>query len=513
MAENNYMDEFNTIYDESKSSGGGNYIEYEMKDHQGKHNIVRLIGAPRQIKRAWIECDSSGDKTKRIPFNYSKGSVIQAIVNKVLDYTWENTGTEQQPNWVRKYKYQEKYGDVFFTVKQNGGTENRDAGWEGSTLTPFNCIDRHDDWCKEKKHTKLFVKTTYDIGISPQAFKSLKTCVVEDYGPYEDYDVDIKKVEDDKGNIEYVAMKADKSLPEFGQMVVEGPLTEEEKTYEKYNLDEVIKDSSAKMILKFLRNHIARIDQVCKTNFIQKLEEQAQKEPAEVKTTYVDSGEKTPDGYSFKQLIDGGWNEKQILGHDTYKVVLRKVEPKKAETPPTPAPATPAPTPPTPAAPTPTPAPVVPPTPTPAPEAKVGGFTYEEWKKGGWSDAQLLADPEKSILVPKPATPEPVVPPTPTPEPAPPTPAPTPPTPAAPTPEPAPPTPAPTPTPTPPIPAPTPEPAPPTPAPAAPAAPTPPTPAPASGGTELPCTQCQKMYSIDLSKCPHCGYEDNVQVD
>ena len=483
----NYMDQFNKIAEESNSGGSGggglNIPQYVMKDHQKDHNICRLIGAPRLLRRAWILCDND----KKLPFQYTTNSIMQKIVNKVLAFEWVNDGTEKDPKWRKEYTHKAKYGSVFDIVKSNGTNDSMESGWEGSKQYPFNCIDREDTWCQDNKHTKLFVKSKYDIGISSQAFDSLNSNVVEDYGGYQGYDIDIKKVKNQKGQVSYIAMRADERIPEITHLVTIGDLTEEEKSYESYNLDEVARDSSAQYILKFLTDKITQIDSACGTDFLVQLKKQAEtEEPDPLFNTSQSSAQavkyepttaKSADGFSYDDMKKAGWSDEQLAGDANYNMLVKKVS--------TPPPKTPAPTP------SPTPSAQVPNKPTPpsatpsspaTPELqnetiKVDGFTYEDMKGAGWSDDQLKADPKYKVFFPEPV----VSAPTPS--------APTPSAPSAPS--------APTPS------APTPS----APTPSAPSAPASP-----SGDIQngLPCPECGTVYPLTEQKCPKCGWQEQA---
>jgi len=72
-------------------------------------------------------------------------------------------------------------------------------------------------------------------------------------------------------------MKAGDRLP----YVVVGPISDEERAYERYNLKIETAISTATEILKYLRTTIERIDRVMGTTYLKELEAQAESEMAE----------------------------------------------------------------------------------------------------------------------------------------------------------------------------------------------------------------------------------------
>ena len=137
----------------------------------------------------------------------------------------------------------------------------------------FNVLHRNMDvdegrsfnWCLEKKHTKL-------IKMGARAFKALKV-VRDNCGEFDSYDVVFSK-QGTGSDTFYSIMKGDVGT-KYNKI---GPLDDDEKGYEAYDLDHICRLASANYILTNLRNTIERIDAVMGTQFVAELEKQKQVE-------------------------------------------------------------------------------------------------------------------------------------------------------------------------------------------------------------------------------------------
>jgi hypothetical protein len=170
-----------------------------------------------------------------------------------------------------KLIWEDKDPELLLRVAYNNDPSTDSGSWKPREEYAFNAIQRNPDrdevgnlsfWCKENKHTKLL-----KMGI--MAYKSLQDVRLND-GELSEYDINYLK----KGvgfGTKHNILKAGANVPN----VVIGPLTEEEKNYTRYTLQEEFKLSSASYILKFLRNQIFRIDTLMGTSWISQLEKQA----------------------------------------------------------------------------------------------------------------------------------------------------------------------------------------------------------------------------------------------
>ena len=156
----------------------------------------------------------------------------------------------------------------------------------------MNVIDRSQmDWHKANKHTMILAKSvnekdgnTYvEEGISSFSAKPQFVKLAKHYGPWEKYDISITKT-GDKANA-YIISNATKN-PEL----VEGPnveyisdldhLTDEERSWERYDLEKLYRITTNTKIYNKLKETIARIDAALKTNFLDELKAEVDKEKA-----------------------------------------------------------------------------------------------------------------------------------------------------------------------------------------------------------------------------------------
>jgi hypothetical protein len=116
-------------------------------------------------------------------------------------------------------------------------------------------------WCVARKHTKL-------LKIGQKAFALLKQVRSND-GEFWDYDINYSKTRNGKDTVT--------SFQKAGNAVLHvtvGPVTSEEREYEKYDLGYVTRLSSARYISQYLRNTIIGIGNVMGVNWVDELDKQ-----------------------------------------------------------------------------------------------------------------------------------------------------------------------------------------------------------------------------------------------
>ena len=164
----------------------------------------------------------------------------------------------------------------------------------------LNWIDRHDSWCKENKHTKLLSakKNPYtfkndegkeqiiyyiDKGIPFKLYQKIWENVVDPRHEWYENDIGLDIVLKLGADKEYIVRDAleDKISEESKQIIVSTPLTEEEKNYEKYNLDEIFKPTPYVRLKNNLISIFKLVDAELNKNFTEELEELAFEEAKE----------------------------------------------------------------------------------------------------------------------------------------------------------------------------------------------------------------------------------------
>jgi len=226
------------------------------------YTVVRVLGDPEVCFRTWIK-DVAG---RNIPLIFKEGGVMMRLIKHVLDYTLE-IGADGK--YHRQYHFQNTNS---FQVIQKGR-------WRPRETYVMNCIPRQPVveegkviWTPAHKHTALLVQSASDIGIGPMAFSKFVE-VAENFGDPEGYDVVF--VRQGTGlDTKYSCQMAAAANPEYGKFVVEGPLTDEEKSYERYDLSRIVQPTPSHFILSVLGEYIQGIDQELHTQFYQELADQ-----------------------------------------------------------------------------------------------------------------------------------------------------------------------------------------------------------------------------------------------
>jgi hypothetical protein len=162
----------------------------------------------------------------------------------------------------------------------------------------MNWIDRGDNWCKENKHTKMLSSrvTPYtfkndegqeqtihyiDRGVPFMLYQKIWENVIESRGHW-DLDLVLKLVSDRN----YIIRDSleEKISDESKKIAISTPLIEEEKNYEKYNLDEIFVPSSYVKIKNNLNGLFKLVDAELNTTFTEELDELAFEEAKEKAT-------------------------------------------------------------------------------------------------------------------------------------------------------------------------------------------------------------------------------------
>lgn len=261
--------------DEDAQNKGGNYTQKVSIDPETP-NIIRLVDMQRGCENyeryfvSWIVCDN-GEKGRFVVKNDFEGSSILAEIigdrdnfyrGGILETIKDDDG-KKSSRW-----YSREDPEIMDLVMYNGDRSGNKGDWKYKATYDFNCIDRRDTWCKDNKKCKV-------ISMGSQAFESLVD-TRDSYGALDEYDVNYKKTGSGKHGTRHSITQAGPVLKQEGFPIVTGPLTEEEKSYERWDLKKEAQLTSATEILSALRNNIKRISAVMGIDWIQKLEAQAQ---------------------------------------------------------------------------------------------------------------------------------------------------------------------------------------------------------------------------------------------
>ncbi len=250
-----------------------------LKDDESGYSIIR-----------WKPIEKNGKYVPDPDFPLAK------LYNMVTEGKWE---TFEKPIFDRdkgkevtgEFKHFHKDTDIFIKVKslwgntkkkENPKAEQYPESFFPSGVVVMNAIDRKDDWCKENKHTKIPTKrvdyskikdsegkdkliefvnvpglpASTDISYYKGAYDKMEDLCVETSGSFEDCDYIVKisgkeyEVSNSiKGNFnEYPTVK--------NCLVKDMGLTEEEKTYGMYDLDDLFDDDIDIQCVKLEKHHI-----------------------------------------------------------------------------------------------------------------------------------------------------------------------------------------------------------------------------------------------------------------
>lgn len=289
----------------TRASRNGNF---EARDYEeikwvgcetSQPTIFRAVGGPpnsnidettaKTVTISWV-IDDNGKKMKLIrPSSTEDNSyIINKIMAKVLSPKWVN----QQ----KTFPVKDQHPDIYNLITKNGVSESDkrfkyEKGWQGKEVIIMNVIDREDmAWHRANKHTKLLAKSVQeaqnggefvDEGISSYAIQAKLSHLFRSYGSWEKYDIAITRTS--KMDNPYLLVNATRTPEEVNRayqqyISSDSFLTEEEKSWEKYDIAKIYKPTSPIKLFNRLKNTIKRIDAALGTSFYEELDQLAKAE-------------------------------------------------------------------------------------------------------------------------------------------------------------------------------------------------------------------------------------------
>jgi len=220
--------------------------------------------------------------------------VLWRIINRINETAYVNR--------KRISVNETKHKEIFDLVNYNGlveGDKGRmyERGWEGSKVIVMNVIDREQmSWHRENKHTMLLSKNInkngdreyVTEGVPSFGFYTLiVSSLFKNYGSWENYDIQVIRTGNTQPAYEvlnasaFVKGKIPQILPSLVPLVsLEEHLTEEEKSWERYDLSKLYHPTSYTKIFNKLKVAVQKIDARLNTKFFQELEHEVEKEKA-----------------------------------------------------------------------------------------------------------------------------------------------------------------------------------------------------------------------------------------
>ena len=307
--------------EKATKKNGGFTKNYEEVKYTGLEpnvpKVLRFIGplygtgidqyTARKVTIARI-VDDEGKKFRVVRPSYDEDPdyILNKIIAKVKKAVWVNK--------EKTFPIKDKYPEIYNLIDKNGLPKDDkramfDKGWVGKEVLIANVIDREQmDWHREHKHTMLLAKSVNvddngnewpDEGISWYSVESEFPQLFKYYKSWENYDVAITRT--GSKDRAYIIDNATKN-PER----VEGPaaqfisqtdhLTDEEKSWEKYDLDKLFRVTTATKLYNRLKKTIGRIDAALGTDFSVELKNLVDEEKVKFDEMYNrEGGETTED--------------------------------------------------------------------------------------------------------------------------------------------------------------------------------------------------------------------------
>jgi len=294
--------------EENKPKSSGKTGSYEEIFYSGLEKnttkILRFVsGAPNSNKdeycartvRTTMIVGDNGKKFRYIFPTKEDPQSVDHIMWKILNRVTES-------DWVdgkKILKLEKTHKDILKMVTKNGFSSKTpqgmwDRGWGGQEVVIVNVIDREQmDWHKEKKQLMILSKNINtlpdgrvfaDTGVPAYGFLGpIAHNLFQYYGDWKNYDVGVERLGLKENP--YRVINAEKHMEEVPedkkQYVVEGPLSEEELSWKKVNIEKVYGFSKATKLYNRLKKKISQIDIALGTNFLEELKELVDAETVE----------------------------------------------------------------------------------------------------------------------------------------------------------------------------------------------------------------------------------------
>ena len=289
----------------------------------GKDKVVRILGNPPGFGEAKpsdarvviisriVADDGKMIRVCRPSYEYfiNNGEAPEYFLDKVIR-------AAKGCRWIngkRVCLLQEKNPDLYNKVDKNGFDPSDfkykvDKGWAGRAVFLANVIDRSQmDTHRSIKHSMLLSKKiSYkgdkeyaEDGVPAYGFVDKLIPKVVAYGPWEGYDLSIRKTGQMSNPYQVcVASRVPEEVqPDVRQYIVaQAGLTEEEASWERYDLNKLYATTSYTKLWNRLRDTIRAIDKELDTHFYEELKELADKEKEKLESEEAEAKEEEISG-------------------------------------------------------------------------------------------------------------------------------------------------------------------------------------------------------------------------
>jgi hypothetical protein len=301
------------------------YAAFSIKPIKTGIATLRLLGHKQSFKgRGPTDCKLSkiarivGKDNKMIPITYptldNMGTlddtfILRRIAKAARDGTWNETTNEKD------YKYADTEAFKLITKNNKAPTDKyyaMEKGWSPDGYFNINTINRSQmQWHRDNKKTIAISdkysppsdptkKGYFDDGVGIEFYRRVADDVIEfAQDSWEEYDVIVEHLDDKPwykafhGITDAAKISSVDRYKPYVDLVVQGPLTDEELSWERWDFDKAFQVTSYKRIYEHLGSIIKLADGTFGTNFFEELQELVDKEAKEKAALKAAQGEAT----------------------------------------------------------------------------------------------------------------------------------------------------------------------------------------------------------------------------
>lgn len=311
--------------EEEAARQGGNYEFGEtffdakkMNLKTGEESVFRIVGKPYEVRseptdtKLVFHSRIVNDKGRYSHIIWptttndeglpelDRDWVMFQVLQKVTEGSYRDLSEDERAERVDKAKsikvYSHEGTKSFEWVNGNKAKNNKYPPKFGpKKRVIMNVIDRHDDWCKENKKTKLaFTGLGYgkaedgsdiefinDVGIPLTAYNAIMESVVA-FTKHWDLDIVMKRTKDVNNAYEIRDISEKKISKRAQEIGTDAPLTDEEKEYEKWDIDYLFRPTSYSKLLRVFGGKLKLVDAELGTDFHALVKAKAEQEKKEL---------------------------------------------------------------------------------------------------------------------------------------------------------------------------------------------------------------------------------------
>ena len=220
------------------------------------------------------------------PKNIQPDHLIWRIIDRVMEVEWVN----KKKVFVHEFKNPEAFDIVRYNgLKSDNPRRKFEKGWAGQNVLLMNVIDRQRmEWHRANKHYMLLSKDVNDLGDDKVFafvgvpyygfYTAIATQLFKYYGNWNNYDIGVTRKGQMNSPYEIINATAFKEaklpqLPEslYSQVSSSKTLTEEELSWEGYDLNKLFGVTRFSKLKDNLSIKIKKIDSILNTNFYDEL--------------------------------------------------------------------------------------------------------------------------------------------------------------------------------------------------------------------------------------------------